>query len=84
MLEETEEKLGNATKRSISFRYAHWLPVGEIVRRAQAFDGCDQNHRASNLFYEICEPFKEGYDNFRDDHVWFILYKFSPDSLLTS
>jgi len=24
-----------------------------------------------NLFYQTMEPFKEAYDNFRDDHVWF-------------
>jgi len=26
---------------------------------------------ARNIFYEIFEPFKRAYDNFRDDHVWF-------------
>jgi hypothetical protein len=26
---------------------------------------------ARNLFYEALQPFKEAYDNFRDDHVWF-------------
>ena len=26
---------------------------------------------ARNLFYEMITPFKQGYDNFRDDHVWF-------------
>jgi hypothetical protein len=26
---------------------------------------------ARNLFYEMLAPFKEAYDNFRDDHVWF-------------
>jgi len=26
---------------------------------------------ARDLFYEAIAPFKEAYDNFRDDHVWF-------------
>lgn len=26
---------------------------------------------ARNLFYELLEPFKKSYDNYRDDHVWF-------------
>jgi hypothetical protein len=26
---------------------------------------------ARNLFYEMLEPFKNAYNNFRDDHVWF-------------
>jgi hypothetical protein len=26
---------------------------------------------ARNLFYEMLAPFKDAYDNFRDDHVWF-------------
>jgi hypothetical protein len=26
---------------------------------------------ARNLFYQMLAPFKEAYDNFRDDHVWF-------------
>ena len=26
---------------------------------------------ARNIFYEMLEPFKKAYDNFRDDHEWF-------------
>jgi hypothetical protein len=26
---------------------------------------------ARNLFYQMLSPFKEAYDNYRDDHVWF-------------
>ena len=26
---------------------------------------------ARNLFYELLSPFKEAYNNYRDDHVWF-------------
>jgi hypothetical protein len=26
---------------------------------------------ARNLFYQMLAPFKEAYDNYRDDHVWF-------------
>jgi hypothetical protein len=26
---------------------------------------------ARSLFYEMLEPFKKAYDNFRDDHEWF-------------
>ncbi len=26
---------------------------------------------ARNVFYEVFAPFKEAYDNYRDDHVWF-------------
>ena len=26
---------------------------------------------ARNIFYEAFAPFRESYDNYRDDHVWF-------------
>ncbi len=24
-----------------------------------------------NIFYEMLEPFKKAYDNYRDDHLWY-------------
>ena len=70
MIGEAEQKL-ETTSREVS--RLDTLISREAVRlcgdRKQLMDVI--KIAARNLFYEVIGPFKEAYDNFRDDHVWF-------------
>ncbi len=70
LIAEAEQKLEN-TSREVS--RLDTLINREAVRlcgeRKQLMDVIKITAR--NLFYEMLTPFKEAYDNFRDDHVWF-------------